>query len=31
MRDFIPYGPFLCLGGAAAVLLPCGLLGPASC
>ena len=31
MRDFIPYGPFLCIGGAAAVLLPCGLLGPASC
>lgn len=31
MRDFIPYGPFLCLGGAAAVLLPCGLLGPVSC
>ncbi len=31
MRDFIPYGPFLCLGGAAAVLLPCGLLGPANC
>jgi prepilin signal peptidase PulO-like enzyme (type II secretory pathway) len=31
MRDFIPYGPFLCLGGAAAVLLPCGLLGPSSC
>ena len=31
MRDFIPYGPFLCLGGAAAMLLPCGLLGPATC
>jgi prepilin signal peptidase PulO-like enzyme (type II secretory pathway) len=31
MRDFIPYGPFLCLGGAAALLLPCGLLGPATC
>jgi prepilin signal peptidase PulO-like enzyme (type II secretory pathway) len=31
MRDFIPYGPFLCIGGAAAVLLPCGLLGPTSC
>jgi leader peptidase (prepilin peptidase)/N-methyltransferase len=31
MRDFIPYGPFLCIGGAAAVLLPCGLLGPATC
>lgn len=31
MRDFIPYGPFLCVGGLLALLFPCGLLGPTSC
>jgi prepilin signal peptidase PulO-like enzyme (type II secretory pathway) len=31
MRDFIPYGPYLCIGGAAAVLFPCGLFGPTTC
>ncbi len=31
LRDFIPYGPYLCIGGAAAVLFPCGLFGPTSC
>ncbi|MFN2465382.1 MAG: prepilin peptidase [Candidatus Dormibacteria bacterium] len=31
MRDFIPYGPFLCCGAMLALLFPCGLFGPASC
>jgi Flp pilus assembly protein protease CpaA len=29
--DYIAYGPFLCVGGIAALLFPCGLFGPASC
>lgn len=31
MRDFIPYGPFLCGGAMLALLYPCGLFGPAIC
>lgn len=31
MKDYIPYGPYLCLGAVAALLFPCGLLGPAVC
>ncbi|MEA2646212.1 MAG: leader peptidase (prepilin peptidase) / N-methyltransferase, partial [Chloroflexota bacterium] len=31
LRDFIPYGPYLCLGALAALLFPCGLPGPAVC
>jgi prepilin signal peptidase PulO-like enzyme (type II secretory pathway) len=31
MRDFIPYGPFLCLGAILVLLYPCGILGPATC
>lgn len=31
MRDFIPYGPFLCLGAILVLLYPCGILGPTTC
>jgi leader peptidase (prepilin peptidase)/N-methyltransferase len=31
MRDYIAYGPFLCIGGVTAVLFPCGLLSTGSC
>ncbi len=31
MRDFIPYGPYLCLGGILVLLFPCGVPGPATC
>ena len=31
MKDYIPYGPYLCLGAVAALLFPCGLPGPVSC
>jgi leader peptidase (prepilin peptidase) / N-methyltransferase len=31
MRDFIPYGPFLCMGAIVVLLYPCGILGPATC
>jgi prepilin signal peptidase PulO-like enzyme (type II secretory pathway) len=31
MRDFIPYGPFLCCGGLLVLFYPCTLFGPASC
>lgn len=31
MRDYIPYGPYLCLGGILVLLFPCGLPGPAVC
>jgi leader peptidase (prepilin peptidase)/N-methyltransferase len=31
MRDFIPYGPFLCGGAMLALLYPCGLFGPTIC
>ncbi|HEY8740257.1 MAG TPA: A24 family peptidase [Candidatus Dormibacteraeota bacterium] len=31
MRDFIPYGPFLCGGAMLAIIYPCGLFGPTTC
>jgi leader peptidase (prepilin peptidase)/N-methyltransferase len=31
MRDYIAYGPFLCIGGVTAVLFPCGLLSTGTC
>jgi leader peptidase (prepilin peptidase)/N-methyltransferase len=31
MRDFIPYGPYLCAGGVLALMYPCGLNGPPVC
>lgn len=31
MRDYIAYGPFLCIGGVVQVLTPCGLLGSGGC
>jgi leader peptidase (prepilin peptidase)/N-methyltransferase len=31
MRDFIPYGPFLCGGAILALLYPCGLFGATTC
>lgn len=31
MKDYIPYGPFLCAGGLAVLLFPCGLFGPTVC
>jgi leader peptidase (prepilin peptidase)/N-methyltransferase len=31
MKDYIPYGPFLCAGGLVGVLFPCGFFGPTSC
>ena len=31
MRDFIPYGPFLCLGTLVQLLYPCGIGGPTVC
>ena len=31
MRDYIPYGPYLCLGGILVLLFPCGLPGPVTC
>jgi prepilin signal peptidase PulO-like enzyme (type II secretory pathway) len=31
MRDFIPYGPFLCLGALIHLMYPCGFAGPLYC
>ncbi|MFY9616047.1 MAG: A24 family peptidase [Candidatus Dormiibacterota bacterium] len=31
MRDYIPYGPYLCLGAILVLLFPCGLPGPGGC
>lgn len=31
MRDYIPYGPYLCLGGILVLLFPCGIPDPVVC
>jgi prepilin signal peptidase PulO-like enzyme (type II secretory pathway) len=31
MRDYIAYGPFLCIGGVTQVLFPCSFLGNGGC
>jgi prepilin signal peptidase PulO-like enzyme (type II secretory pathway) len=31
MRDYIAYGPFLCIGGVTTVLFPCALLSTGTC